>query len=1023
MNNSSFNKIIGTPIDFNLVFESMPVYSVLLDIDAPRFTIVAVTDEYLVLSNKKRASIMGKGLFEVFPPNPAETNFTGENNLSHSFNTVINTKEPHQLPVQRYDIADKAGNFSKYHWRATNKPVLDKEGNILYILHTAQNITDTIEAQQQEQKIKGIEQAHNLLMLAPDAIAIIRGPGLEIELANDHIKNIWGKGNDIVGKLLPEVLPELLNQGLFQIMNEVIKTGTPYHGYEMPISLIRDGEKHLDYFTFIYQPYYEADKTKPVGLMIFASDVSDKVLTRKGLEESEARFAQITNTLPLVVWTASPNGDLTYISNQWQEEYGNPVNESLGTGWAKFVHPDDVEQAANTWASVLKSGAPYETEFRVQHKNGNYHWLLVRALPLRNSDGEIKSWYGTNIDIQDKKVTEEITNYRKTLLEAHNNASMDGILLVDAKGRIISYNQKFIEVWDMPFEIVQANDDEAALSYAMSQLVNPERFVEKVKYPYDHPTETSLDELEFIDGRIVERYGYPVVGNDGTYYAWSWIFKDITQHKLNEKAINESELRFRSLANSISQLAWMTDAEGWIYWYNQRWYDYTGTTLEQMQGWGWQQVLHPDLAEGVIKRFKNAIETGTNWEDTFLLRSKGGELRWFLSRALPIRNNAGDIVQWFGTNTDISDQRKIEEELKESEERFRSLAEALPQLVWVTDEKGQSEFTSKRWEDFTGVKHAGLKVWEAIVHPDDIENINKAWLHSLTSGDLYKTEVRLKSKTGGYIWHAVVGEPVYDNENKITKWVGAFTDIHHIKEQEQRRVEFTKIVSHELKTPVTSIKGYVQVLLMMLKGEQETALPAQIKSSLLRIEKLVTRITRLITEMLDLSRIEAERLDLQNEEININTLVNEAVEDIRHSNTSHSIQILTDFNCTVYGDKNRLEQVIINLVTNAIKYSSEEYKIEIKIYKEQNNQVAVSIKDNGIGIDKKDHEKIFERFYRVEGAIEQTYTGFGIGLFIVKAIIERHSGSILVESEKGKGATFTFLLPVYKIINHTTAKI
>ena len=113
MNNSSSNKIIGTPIDFNLVFISMPVYSVLLDIDAPRFTIVAVTDEYLVLPNKKRASIMGKGLFEVFPPNPAETNFTGENNLGHSFSTVINTKEPHQLPVQRYDIADKAGKNSK----------------------------------------------------------------------------------------------------------------------------------------------------------------------------------------------------------------------------------------------------------------------------------------------------------------------------------------------------------------------------------------------------------------------------------------------------------------------------------------------------------------------------------------------------------------------------------------------------------------------------------------------------------------------------------------------------------------------------------------------------------------------------------------------------------------------------------------------------------------------------------------------------------------------------------------------
>ena len=209
---------------------------------------------------------------------------------------------------------------------------------------------------------------------------------------------------------------------------------------------------------------------------------------------------------------------------------------------------------------------------------------------------------------------------------------------------------------------------------------------------------------------------------------------------------------------------------------------------------------------------------------------------------------------------------------------------------------------------------------------------------------------------------------------------------------------------------------------MMLKEEQQTALPAQIKSSLVRIDKLVTRITRLITEMLDLSRIEAERLDLENAEININDLVNEPIEDIMQSNTTHPIEILADFNCTVYGDKNRLEQVIINLVTNAIKYSSEASKIEINIYEAQNNQVAVSVKDYGIGIDKKDQEKIFERFYRVEGAVEQTYTGFGIGLFIVKAIIERHNGSISIQSEKGKGATFTFLLPVYKIINHSAEK-
>jgi len=242
--------------------------------------------------------------------------------------------------------------------------------------------------------------------------------------------------------------------------------------------------------------------------------------------------------------------------------------------------------------------------------------------------------------------------------------------------------------------------------------------------------------------------------------------------------------------------------------------------------------------------------------------------------------------------------------------------------------------------------------------------------------------------------------------------VGTNTEMQQMKEEEERRSDFIKMVSHELKTPVTSIKGYVQMLLMILSEENVEMFPVQIKNSLFRIDHQVSRLTRLITEMLDLSRIETGQLELHNELFCINDLVKEAIDDISLTNPKHIIIIHPEFVCNIYGDKSRIEQVIINLVTNAIKYSGNSDTVEVRIREAANNNVAVSVKDYGIGIDVSEHKKIFERFYRVSGRIEETYAGFGIGLFIANAIIERHNGTIALESEKGKGTVFTFTLPV-----------
>ena len=388
--------------------------------------------------------------------------------------------------------------------------------------------------------------------------------------------------------------------------------------------------------------------------------------------------------------------------------------------------------------------------------------------------------------------------------------------------------------------------------------------------------------------------------------------------------------------------------------------------------------------------------------------------------------------------------------IAESEERFRTLAETLPQLVWITNEKGEQEYVSERWQEYSGIKPTGTNTWLQIIHPDDIGPINAAWTSSMQSGHLYRTEVRLKNKEGQHRWHFAQGEPIRNEKGQIIKWIGAFTDIHdqktiaeklenvvteRTKELKEKNVElqnsidllhnqelkdvqknnFIAMASHELKTPITSIKGYVQLLLTAFdnqKQENKGLPPLLVRSSLISVDKQITRLTRLISELLDLSNIETGTLKLRKDKFSLNELAIETVEDILYTNTTHKINLLHDFKCDVHADKDRIGQVMINFLTNAIKYSPNSDKIDVRILRPAEAEVAFSVKDYGIGIEKGEQKKIFERFYRAKGREEQTYPGFGIGLFIAHEFVLKHGGRMMVESEKGKGSVFTFTLPI-----------
>ncbi|MCM8570075.1 PAS domain-containing sensor histidine kinase [Gramella jeungdoensis] len=376
---------------------------------------------------------------------------------------------------------------------------------------------------------------------------------------------------------------------------------------------------------------------------------------------------------------------------------------------------------------------------------------------------------------------------------------------------------------------------------------------------------------------------------------------------------------------------------------------------------------------------------------------------------MPQYNLDGQIVGVGVIAQDVTKQALLNQKIKKSEKEFRGLVDFMPHKISIADADGNTLFYNKSWLDYTGMSMTEFleSHWTEIIHPDHIEKVEKERKHSLKSGKTLDLELKMKDKNGDYKWHLHRSIAMKD-DGIITSWVSSSTEIQKLKEEEQRKQDFLKLVSHELKTPVTSIKGYVQLLQTMINGENDKSKQPYLH----RIEDQVERLIKLISEILDLSRIEQSELELNIEEFSLNKHVENIIEDISYSHKDVQIELEHLCECDVKADKDRIGQVIINFITNALKYSPDSKNVQVKVFHEEENNVAVSVKDFGIGIEKKDINRIFNRFYRASSMNEKTYSGFGIGLYLSNEIIERHNGKIFVDSEPGAGSEFTFILPL-----------
>ena len=360
-------------------------------------------------------------------------------------------------------------------------------------------------------------------------------------------------------------------------------------------------------------------------------------------------------------------------------------------------------------------------------------------------------------------------------------------------------------------------------------------------------------------------------------------------------------------------------------------------------------------------------------------------------------------------NEELEDMVKARtKDLFLSREYFKFLADNVPVIIWTTDAEGKLDYVNRRWREYTGFNVEQSRAMQnELIHQDDFENSSVAWQDAIKNKNKYEQEFRFKRNSDGvFRWHYAQAIPFKDEYDNVTAWLGTSIDIDDQKKELEKKDGFIGIASHELKTPLTSLKGYIQLM------EAQTNLPDNIKLYINKANSSLIKLQHLINDLLDVSKIKAGKLKFDTDVFNLSELVNVCVDNCRYVYPANKIKKELEENISITGNLERLEQVLMNLISNAFKYSPKNKEIIIR--SEKNGTYAtVSVIDFGIGMSELEQTKIFDRFYRVEDNNFQT-PGLGMGLYIASEIVKEHNGKMMVKSKLNEGSVFSFSLPLAK---------
>ena len=764
-------------------------------------------------------------------------------------------------------------------------------------------------------------------------------------------------------------------------------------------------------------------------------------------QQFDAISALVSNA-PDGLYTVDAGACFTFINPAAALMLGWPAGELLGRHFHETIHlqrldgtPYPAEECP--LLNVLHSGESVrDQEEAFTRRDGSPLPVLCSSAPILK-EGQVAGAVMSFRDISGRKQAEEALRESEDRYRTLFNSVPVAVFACDRNAVIQHYNRRAVELWGRePTCGVEQHCGSAKLYLPNGELLphaqSPIMEVLRTGIPVNNVEVF----IERPDGsRIAVIVNFAALRDArGDIFGAITTFDEITELKRVEEALRESAESFRFLAESMPQKIFTARPNGEVDYFNRQWTEFTGLSFEQIRDWGWLQFIHPDDVEENISRWQHSIDTGEPFQFEHRFRSVDGKYRWHLSRAHAMRDAQGRVLMWIGSNTDIDDVKCAEEEraqLLERESQAHLEAEAArqrlhdlfmqapaiictlrgpehvfdlanPLYVQLTGRPDASDLIGKpvrealpeiEGQGFFELLDNVYRTGEPFIGNEVPVNLNRrgdGTLDEVFINFVYQPSLNARGEIDGILVHAV----------DVTEQVRAR---QRVEEANRMKDEFLATLSHELRTPLTSILGWAR----MLSGGQLDA--PNTARALETIERNAKLQSQLIEDILDVSRVITGKLRLEVQPVNLASVIEAAVDSVLPAAEAKGIRlqrVLDSSTSMVSGDPARLQQIAWNLLSNALKFTPKGGRVQIRLER-INSHVEITVTDTGQGISPDVLPHIFERFRQADSTTTRKHSGLGLGLAIVRHLVEMHGGTVEAESGgEGQGASFTVKLPL-----------
>jgi PAS domain S-box-containing protein len=810
--------------------------------------------------------------------------------------------------------------------------------------------------------------------------------------------------------------------------------GEATYRQDLPLLMHRQGFDEQTWFTFSYSPVH-GDSGDVEGMFCACTETTGRIRAEQAVRESEARFRNMADHAPLMMWVTDPSGYCTYLNRAWYECTGQTPGEAEGYGWLDATHPEDRAEAERAFLEANAARAPFRSEYRLRSVDGSYRWALDAAAPRFDEDGAYLGYVGSVLDIDERKAGEERQRESEARLRNRTDALPTFVWFAEPNGEVTYFNRRWYEY--------TGQTPEQALSNGWVAVLHPDdREATAAQWAEARSNGTSYDvEVRYRRSDGVYRWhaarAEPVVDDSGAV-TWVGSSIDIHDRKETENALRSSEAQFRLMADAVPQIVWITDADGRTEFFNKHWSDYTGSAYHPATASGVAaKHVHPDDVAATMAAFNSARQTGSTFLVEHRIRSASGDYRWFLVRGEPYRDpETGAVVRWFGASVDIHDRKTAEAALVQMNETLEAQVAARSaerDRLWSlsqdmlarADYSGMMSAVSPAWQRVLGWSERDLltRGYASFMHPADEAPTLAAIRQMSETHRPTRFENRIATADGGWkpIEWTVAPEPNGLNFIAVGRDLSAAkareAELEAAQEalRQSQKMEamgsLTGGVAHDFNNLLTPIIGSLDLLVRKgLGNERERRL---IDGALQSAERAKTLVQRLLAF--------ARRQPLQSAAVDLVTLIEEMA-GLIESTVGPNIEVRVDLASALppaMADANQLEMALLNLAVNARDAMQGGGQLTISARRESvrgrhpsdvapGHYVRLSVRDTGAGMDAETLKRAIEPFFSTKGIGK----GTGLGLSMVHGLAAQLGGGLTIASAPGEGTEVTLWLPM-----------